>query len=117
MTATSELTTVCNVDSTGAIDCDGHVLEPIEALRDHLEEKYKERAIKIEVEDDGLEYLYYDNKKSKLTPGGFTGVLGAMGDLDHTDDYIDALKGLIAPLSEETQRKIMYENVTKVYNL
>ena len=82
MAATSALTIPSDVDTTDAIDCDGHVLEPLDALRDHLEEKYKKRAIKIEIGDDGLEYLYYDNKRSKLTPGGFLGVLGAMGDPD-----------------------------------
>ena len=36
---------------------------------------------------------------------------------DHTDDYLEALRGLLAPLSKETQNKIMYENVEKVYDL
>jgi predicted TIM-barrel fold metal-dependent hydrolase len=82
MLAVNETNIASNVDTTNAIDADGHVLEPIDALKDYLDEKYKKRAIKIEVGDDGLEYLYYDNKKSKLVPGGFLGVLGAMGDAD-----------------------------------
>ena len=82
MVADNDLATVSNVNTTDAVDCDGHVLEPLGALEDYLEDKYKKRAIKIEVGDDGLEYLYYDNKISKLTPGGFLGVLGGMGDPD-----------------------------------
>jgi len=36
---------------------------------------------------------------------------------DHTRDYIDRLKGLVAPLSPESQAKILGENVDKVYQL
>ena len=36
---------------------------------------------------------------------------------DHTDEYIDSLKTLLAPCSKETQRKVMFENVGKVYDL
>lgn len=67
------------VELVDAIDCDGHVLEPLDALADYLEEKYVERALKVETGEDGLEYFVWNNKRSKLTPGGFSGVLGAMG--------------------------------------
>jgi predicted TIM-barrel fold metal-dependent hydrolase len=36
---------------------------------------------------------------------------------DHTEDYIDRLKGLVAPLSKESQAKVLSENVTRVYKL
>lgn len=72
-----------DVDTTGAIDCDGHVLEPADLWHTYLEDQYKNRAIRIEVDaDDGLEYLYYDNKRSELCFGGFPGILGAMGSPD-----------------------------------
>lgn len=82
MATVSELAVAANVDTNGAIDCDGHVLEPIDTLKDYLEAEYKDRAIRLEVHDDGLEYFYWDNKPSKLCFGGFAGVLGAMGDPD-----------------------------------
>ena len=76
------------VNTAGAIDCDGHVLEQINTLADYLENEYKGRAIGLEVGDDGLEYFTWDNKRSKLCFGGFAGVLGAVGDpgtLPHPD--------------------------------
>lgn len=82
MATVSDLSIAANVDTTGAIDCDGHVLEPLNALKDYLEDEYKDRAIRLEVHDDGLEYFYWDNKLAKLSAGGFAGVLGAMGDPD-----------------------------------
>jgi uncharacterized protein len=82
MATVSELAIAANVDTTGAVDCDGHVLEPIDALKDYLEDAYKDRAIKIHIGDDGLEYFVWDNQISKLSGGGFGGILGAMGDPD-----------------------------------
>lgn len=67
------------IEITNAIDCDGHVLEPIAALADCLDKKYRDRAIRTEIGDDGLEYFVWNNKRSKLSAGGFGGVLGAMG--------------------------------------
>ena len=67
------------IEITDAIDCDGHVLEPIDVLAEYLEEKYRDRALRIEIGDDGLEYFMWDNKRSRLCAGGFGGVLGAMG--------------------------------------
>lgn len=71
-----------HVDTTGAIDCDGHVLEQIDTLAGYLENKYKDRALGLEVGDDGLKYFTWDNQRSKLCFGGFAGVPGAMGDPD-----------------------------------
>ena len=63
-----------SIDTRGAIDCDGHVLEPIEAMRDYLDEPFRDKAIRLEVGDDGLEYFYWGGKKSTLCAGGFAGV-------------------------------------------
>lgn len=63
----------------GAIDADGHILEPPDLWEKYLEPKYRERAIRIRTNADGLEYLELDGKPSKLMPPGFPGVLGAMG--------------------------------------
>jgi hypothetical protein len=67
------------IEITNAIDCDGHVLEPIDALADGLEAKYRDRAIRVETGNPGLEYFVWNNKRSRLCAGGFGGVLGAKG--------------------------------------
>src|SRR5215470_13650722 len=64
----------------GTIDADGHVLEPPTLWEDYLEERYRARALRIRVDDAGLEYLEIDGKPSLRTRGGSLGLLGAMGD-------------------------------------
>jgi predicted TIM-barrel fold metal-dependent hydrolase len=61
------------------IDCDGHILEPPDLWEKYLEPKYRERAIRIRVGDDGYEYLEIDRKRAKLTQPGLLGSLGGMG--------------------------------------
>ena len=66
----------------GAIDADGHVLEPAGLWEDYLEDRYKERAIRIRRDEKGLEYLELDGQPSKRSAKGFLGLLGSMGDPD-----------------------------------
>ncbi len=63
----------------GAIDCDGHILEPPDLWATYLEPRYRDRAVRIRTGDDGLEYFEYDGKPSALIPRGFPGILGGMG--------------------------------------
>ena len=51
----------------GTIDADGHVLESPTLWERYLEEKYRARAIRIRVDDEGLEYLEIDGKPSVRT--------------------------------------------------
>jgi uncharacterized protein len=67
------------VDVTGAIDCDGHILEPPGLWEKYLEPKHRERAIRIRTNCDGLEYFEFGGKPSRLMPVGFPGLLGGMG--------------------------------------
>lgn len=64
----------------GTIDADGHVLEPPTLWEDHLEAKYRARALRIRADDRGFEYLEIDGKPSMRTRDGSLGMLGAMGD-------------------------------------
>ncbi len=64
----------------GTIDADGHVLEPGDLWENYLEERYKDRALRICVDDDGLEYLEINGKPSKRTSKGSLGIMGAMGE-------------------------------------
>ena len=64
---------------TPVIDCDGHILEPPDLWEKYLEPKYRDRALRIRVGDDGYEYLEIDGKRAKLTRSGVLGMMGGMG--------------------------------------
>jgi hypothetical protein len=61
------------------IDCDGHILEPPDLWEKHLEARYRSRAIRIRVGDDGYEYLEIDGRRATLPRPGQLGTLGGMG--------------------------------------
>ena len=61
------------------IDCDGHILEPPDLWEKYVDPKYRERAMRIRVGDDGFEYLEIDQKRAKMTQPGLLGSLGGMG--------------------------------------
>ncbi|MFP6816110.1 MAG: amidohydrolase family protein [Pseudomonadales bacterium] len=65
---------------SGTVDADGHILEPPDLWESYLESRFLERALRIKVDDDGLEYLEIDGKPSKRTRKGSLGVMGAMGE-------------------------------------
>ena len=64
----------------GAVDADGHVLEPATLWEDYLEERHRPRAMRIRRDDQGLEYLELDGRPSQRTVKGVLGLMGAMGD-------------------------------------
>ena len=66
----------------GAIDADGHILEPADLWESYLEDRFKPRALRIRADDEGLEYLEIDGTKSARTPSGALAMMGAMGDPD-----------------------------------
>jgi predicted TIM-barrel fold metal-dependent hydrolase len=66
----------------GTIDADGHVLEPATLWEDYLEARYRDRALRIRVDADGLEYLEIAGAPSERTVRGSLGLLGAMGEPD-----------------------------------
>lgn len=61
------------------IDCDGHILEPPDLWEKYLEPKYRDRALRIRMGDDGYEYLEIDTNRAKLTRPGALGTMGGMG--------------------------------------
>jgi predicted TIM-barrel fold metal-dependent hydrolase len=63
----------------GAVDADGHVLEPPDLWERHLEPRYRDRALRLRKDDDGLEYLEIGGKPSVMSRRGFPGTLGGMG--------------------------------------
>ena len=66
----------------GTIDADGHILEPQDLWETYLEEKYRHRALRICLDDDGYEYLEIDQRPSQRSRKGSLGLLGAMGEED-----------------------------------
>ena len=64
----------------GTIDADGHVLEPVWLWERYLEERYQERALRVVLDDDGLEEFQLDGRRSQRTIKGAISVMGAMGD-------------------------------------
>jgi uncharacterized protein len=61
------------------IDCDGHILEPPDLWEKYIDPKYRERAMRIRIGDDGFEYLEIDRQRAKMTQPGLLGSLGGMG--------------------------------------
>ena len=66
----------------GAVDADGHILEPPDLWERYLEPKYRDRALRIVKDDHGLDELEIDGKRSMMTRRGFPSTLASMGRMD-----------------------------------
>ena len=44
------------------VDCDSHIMEPPDLWQTYLERKFRDRAIRIETDDDGIEELIIGEK-------------------------------------------------------
>ena len=62
----------------GAVDGDGHVLEPPDLWLEYLDPGFRDRAPRIRADDSGHEYLEIDGAVSKIVRGGMPAGLGAM---------------------------------------
>ena len=56
----------CRVAYDNIIDADGHILEPPAMWENYIDPKFRERALRIRVGDDGREYLEIDGRPSKF---------------------------------------------------
>ena len=66
------------LDHPGAIDADGHLLEPPDLWDRYIDPKYRDRAMHVRKDDEGREYVEIDNRPSKLVRHGMPGGLGLM---------------------------------------
>ena len=66
----------------GAVDADGHILEPPDLWETYLEPRYRDRALRFTTDERGLEQLEIGGKPSRMSTRGSPSVLGAMGDPD-----------------------------------
>ncbi len=62
----------------GAIDADGHILEPPDLWEKYIEPKYRDRAIRIRTNRDGLEALELAGGPAKYMRPGQLAAFGAM---------------------------------------
>jgi predicted TIM-barrel fold metal-dependent hydrolase len=66
----------------GAVDADGHILEPPNLWVDYIDPQFRDRALRIVVDENGLEELEINGERSALSRRGSPSVLGAMGSPD-----------------------------------
>ncbi len=66
----------------GAIDADGHILEPSDLWATYLEPQYRDRALRIVKDERGLDELQIDGFRSKMARRGMPSTLAAMGRAD-----------------------------------
>lgn len=105
----------------GAIDADGHVLEPPDLWERHLEPSLRPRAIRIRKDERGLEYLEIDGRPSKLVRRGMPAGLGLMDRIGGIVHEREAKTGLLycdlAPLGAmdpaERVRRLDLENIER----
>jgi uncharacterized protein len=69
----------------GAVDADGHILEPPDLWEHYIDPKFRDRALRIVLDEDGLEELEIDGRRSQMSRRGFPATLGAMGAPDLGD--------------------------------
>ncbi|MET1000316.1 MAG: hypothetical protein ABWZ15_00770, partial [Acidimicrobiia bacterium] len=66
----------------GAVDADGHILEPPDLWERYIDPQFRDRALRFIIDDNGLEALEIGGQPSIMSRRGFPSTLGAMGDPD-----------------------------------
>ncbi|MFV0523534.1 MAG: amidohydrolase family protein [Acidimicrobiales bacterium] len=66
----------------GAVDADGHILEPPDLWETYIDPEFRDRALRFRIDEDGLEELEINGHRSTMSRKGFPSTLGAMGDPD-----------------------------------
>jgi predicted TIM-barrel fold metal-dependent hydrolase len=66
----------------GAVDADGHILEPADLWETYLEPKYRDRALRVVKDENGLDELEIGGARSTMSRRGFPSTLAAMGRMD-----------------------------------
>src|SRR3954447_20555030 len=73
------------VEADGAVDADGHILEPPDLWESYIDPKFRDRALRFKLDERGLEELEIDGRRSTMSRRGFPATLGAMGAPDLPD--------------------------------
>src|SRR5258705_9453104 len=82
MRPASDPSAVHRLKHRGAVDADGHVLEDAGLWDHYIEARYRDRALRLKRDADGLEYLEIGGQPSKRTRKGYPATLGRMGQKD-----------------------------------
>ena len=64
---------------SGAVDADGHILEPPDLWESYIDPKFRDRALRFQLDENGLEELEIDGKRSVMSRRGFPSTLGGHG--------------------------------------
>jgi predicted TIM-barrel fold metal-dependent hydrolase len=73
------MTAIRRLAYDGAVDADGHILEPPDLWETYLEPRYRDRALRLRRDGNGLERLEINGAASKVVGGGMLSLLGGMG--------------------------------------
>jgi predicted TIM-barrel fold metal-dependent hydrolase len=79
MSASRDLSDVHRLAYDGAIDADGHILEPPDLWEQYLEPQFRDRALRIVRDADGLEEIEIGGRRSVTSTKGMPSLLGVMG--------------------------------------
>src|SRR5260370_7280243 len=70
----------------GAVDGDGHILEPADLWENYIEEKSKPKALRLRRDQQGVEYIEIGGRPSKFQRGERLSRFAAMGSVDRNPD-------------------------------
>jgi predicted TIM-barrel fold metal-dependent hydrolase len=79
MSQSEDLSGIQRLAYDGAIDADGHILEPPDLWEEYLEPQFRDRALRIVRDPEGLEELEIGGRRSTVTAKGMPSLLGVMG--------------------------------------
>jgi predicted TIM-barrel fold metal-dependent hydrolase len=68
------------LDHQGAVDADGHILEPPDLWESYIEPRFRDRALRMVLDEHGLEELEIGGRRSQMSRRGMPSTLGSMGD-------------------------------------
>ena len=83
-----------------SIDTDGHILEPVDLWKKNLEAKFKDRALGLARDQDGVETVIVEGKFSPLSKGfGIAAAFGQSGEVAFSKEfsYLDGPPGAYDP--------------------
>jgi uncharacterized protein len=96
MSQLQDLPDVTRLAYNGAIDADGHILEPPDLWERYLEPRYRDRALRIVQDVNGLEELEIGGRRSTVTAKGMPSLLGVMGAPDLMTIALDPLRTYVS---------------------
>jgi len=96
MSDASVLAGVRRLAYDGAIDADGHILEPPDLWERYLDPKFRDRAIRIVRDPDGLEELEIGGRRSTVSTKGMPSLLGVMGAPDLMSIALDPARTYVS---------------------